>query len=523
MVDGALAIMSKVDHLELRPTTSSRSAHQLPGDTVIHKPSGSELEPRQQHRRKGANGNLHRRRRPGVATDLRENLTTQEEHKAPNTAQEAPVTKPVEGPVPPPWSGSKLGVNGDPSIHVEVPRPDSSWGSAMLLSEMAIGSSGGRDNVITTDVVRERGILSGDSDAGVSSFLSMELENVSRGTTPSVDSGERPLNTETNDRGVILAVDTNGHLAAATTTVSGVVAATAVTQKRRKREEMRTAQYPDALATSEGRPIGDSVVADESCVEIDATKPQPQLYDIWIPQQSFHGKALASSKRWKGGPSTLAGGGKGAASPSAGAEISGLVGSNTPSHRYHHRCLPTNENNVQHAHHVDSVEGFAVDDKGILSPSVEGSPIVPNKSAAESFPFPPGAISAGVSRNTGDGGDSQGELERPDEDADSVASGLLLHLDAALAMDVREWLGDEHDDGFESGGDVAVFDYAKKFSWQTVAAEVSAEVGDARAKDEDTEKEFEVRVEVDKGRRIRGVFFVQHVLSDLGIAQGRIC
>lgn len=345
--------MTKVDQLEARPAACVPiSPRRSPADprprddnskTRQLRDSANEIDDRQHQRRRGRPHDSSSR------TKIRSNAgakTAAPPNDRVPTTEQAPETKPVEGPVPPPWSGSTFrgasctdnddrhsdsgggsgSGNGSSADEVELRFVSSSglheaWGSKTMTIfaqeeggqyRTKVGGDGGGGDVKS---VLGDGEGEGDGDDGSggcsSSFLSFGLEDSSWVTFPG-DIGEERLSCENNEE--ILAemeVETPAKRGPARPSARGrarvvkleaAAAAGGVNRCGGIGEGVsRVSANPDSpkYPRQQRSSTIDIALAEPHHIdqlELDIPKPCPEMYDIWIPQHSFHGKAFTPSR-----------------------------------------------------------------------------------------------------------------------------------------------------------------------------------------------------------------------------------
>lgn len=309
VIGGALAVMTKVDQMKIRqamPTLFNTSVTRLHSDDD----GCTENNRRKCH---------HRRRNRSTVQDLKDEGNTGPWDRVP-TAMDPPEIEPVEGPLPPPWSGSKVLAIGDDAKDggvddndnkIEFYFPESSagsheaWGSAMMvLSDVdAEGDECRRPSASALDILQDAAERCGDGDEVSSSLSSIALENGSWATLPGGSIEEYPSRTTTVNITPGVPVQTRGDRDYACVSVATEAALAGGVNEPRKWDEASLDLADPVVAVPEVRPQKSTIcigVCDEPQqlgFGLDLAKPQPELYDIWIPQQHFRGKALTQSFR----------------------------------------------------------------------------------------------------------------------------------------------------------------------------------------------------------------------------------
>lgn len=364
------------------------------------------------------------------------------------SAEKAPTTRPVKGPAPPPWSGSKSAdrrgpLKGEAAEHDDT---TTNWGSTSARNDAA--ANGG--------VASSRE----DDDADdPSCFVSVAVEG---GSWSASDEGnEDPLQPRW-----------------ATNTAAGVVEPVAT-----KPAALEASKYYWKMG---GSCVQSSVVAEEEPVsatvadevtDIQLRKSQPQLCNVWIPQQRFQGKALIAPKQRKDAEPADS-------MPAVVAIVSKkgkpAVGSTPPGHRVQ-RNSPLRRNTVHSGHDPEQIADEA-----------------PTRPTAV-FPSPASIKSGGsvahvalpVVLLTNDDGDTELDAAKAntdvgDGDADS-APGPLLDAGKGESVYGRREDGKEY------------FDYAKRFSWQNAAGFVAQADDGARPEEQRSEQQDGELVDVQVG------------------------
>lgn len=278
LVDGALAVISKVDQLEPRLrvhaiTPCSWRVTNSPEKAGEGCQQGSEFQ--------------------DAASHLQPLCVPYDRQR---TAQEAPSTSPVEGPDPPPWSGSKFRSPRKPYGKGEAAKPLRSvthWGSEMM---RCCGAD--RDSIegFARNVRKDDSRISLGYDVDDASlFLSYRV-----GSGPLAVSDD-----EKNEEPSPFGVDE------ASATASEIVVLHATTTLLPRKEEGPHRKRGRAPANSTGavtepnallQPTTTISPGKGNAQEQQASfyrGPQPEAYSTWIPQHIFHGKALVPCKRWR--------------------------------------------------------------------------------------------------------------------------------------------------------------------------------------------------------------------------------
>lgn len=292
------------------------------------------------------------------------------------------------------------------------------------------------------------------------------------------------------------------------------------------------------------------LVIDDNNNGVSTRKPQPELYDVWIPHHFFQGKALPTLKRVREGlelqPQPLSGSktqavvdnksGGGAAiaatTPSQGFNSVSGDCHHPVRHQQQHKQLPAAGARCA-VHYVSGPEDFVKDDSAPSPPAstkVE-APSAGTTLAQAAYSIKPTVSFAGEDVNNGATGGTAGVAEvfhlegghrdvgmmsrksgrgddNDDDDRGGTACGLLYDDPHAGPLDSDTtavnlegnrstfgWKdeGEEREQDKEEEEDDEYFDYAKRFSWQT-AAEVVKEA----------EAEAEVRANERRRRRADG-------------------
>lgn len=314
-------MMSKVDQMESRPAMPTRSQRAL---THPHSDDDACTENNRRHHRR------HRRRRSnkGSPDDNLNSCTrgsdansdTEPWDRAP-TAMNPPEIKPVKGPLPPSWSGSKLlavradgdaGLGEDENDHTlalafSAPSAAShgAWGSTiMVLSDVEFENDERRRRAGAVDDLQGAAEGHGDRDEVSSSFSSLVLENDSWATLPGESNDEYPPWTTPANITSEVPVQTRGEREQHACFSVETEAAVAGRVYERRKGKDATSDLADPVVAVTKRRQKKSNICVGVCDEpqqlgfgLDLPKPQPELYDIWIPQQHFQGKALTPSFR----------------------------------------------------------------------------------------------------------------------------------------------------------------------------------------------------------------------------------
>lgn len=427
----------------------------------------------------------------------------------PRSAQKTPQTKPVEGPDPRPWTGSKLkGLQSPSSAGDDHNATD--WGSQIMRaadtdfascsgSSSNGGCTGGMDG--DKDVGPDR---KGD-DGSASSFLSLALG--SRSWSVSDDERDRDTydkdaerasrrwdrkkSSRTNVGGY--KVGHRGHMQAEVAPSSHVTATIPTLQDRVMHRHVgdktgwthphygNIARSGTSLMDNElqllqidqGPPLAaaamattPSVCGDEATAlrmkdgDLTATprKPEPDLYDFWIPQRKFQGKALATSKRWRRGTDPPESSRSPAAETTGRTSVAGVKA-----------CLPVATFLPPQTNTGDSSnrQGAAVSGDFGLAVAAAAAVAATDEEVAAS-PGPP-SPSQPLRHENDELNSEAGESWNPD----------TLVTDRALVSGNEEgWDGGANDEekeqiGMWESGVQKHFDYAKRFSWKAAAVAVA--------------------------------------------------
>ncbi|CAM9713559.1 unnamed protein product [Ectocarpus fasciculatus] len=501
------------------------------------------------------------------------------------TAQESPVTKPVEGPEPPPWSESRAGLLCEPSEgasaaaslasicaeHGGSPTATNSedWGSAVGM----VPENSNSCSIATTSGGRARPSFGSrgedgdedDSSAFALSFVSApwavsDDEGGDQGPResrcrlwaneimlPSTAAGAKNANAvQAARRLASLQGSKRGRRGRARKTRvrasgSGGSGNRSVESMGKPKSKVDSILQQDGGENRRGREVGTTrppIAIDNSNDNVTTApfKPQPELYDVWIARDFFHGKGLPTGKRVRGGsePRAPPTGLKAAAAADQGNVD---IPTRTPASQATKRASEDREEPLGHPeqHHkrpaaaapsagklcavryVGGPEDFtaettsgAVTRAGAMSPQAAGrwragalsgpeATNVPAETAAvtgvglESGRFDNDGIEQ---RFDGRGGGGGGDDDAGDADGDDRhGNGPVLGREAEEILDVSgdivAWQAEEEEEeekeavegryGMEEE-DEEYFDYAKRFSWQTAAEVVKEAEAEAEAR-----------------------------------------
>lgn len=354
LVRGELSVLTKVEQLE--PPTNPSCRSQESSEINVFSCSPLDNCGRRSSRKKRQRGSKSLRSFSASCSPY---------DRLPLSAPKAPVTRPVEAPEPPPWSGSKVTTSIRPFPRLVTATHGDLKDSRKIICGPEIGSP--REH---------RGFCSNYQEM-------IESENPSRDV-------DRGLRTE------VLLVDC------------------------------------DARGKEAGR--------DDISGCLIESLPQPALYDVWIPRQSFQGKSLMQPKRWRRADRTAAG----SISSSAGAAT------NKRSYILHTRRKLTEDG--QHASLVIPRAPFRVEN-GNMGTLVEKEPSI--------------AAEVSTTRNMGY------TCEEAEFDCGRRSNPYFSGGMPRKAL--TGWLA----------GDKG-FDYAKHFSWWTLANELQSPVNASVDGEEET-------------------------------------
>lgn len=442
-----------------------------------------------------------------------------------STAEKPPVTKPVEGPEPPAWLESRLGLLRDPS---EGGGPSaaslasvgachggsttaSEWTSpGLLVLDSKSCSTAGSGGGVLTDGDDE-------SSAFALSFTSARWavsdDEGSEGAQASnlwliKGAGERQAAKARLKPGVRKKARHRGRKRGRVHDRSGggggkVTAAPAAKPFSKADVSPPQGSQRERERNMAQRPIDDDINSSGSGIR----KPQPELYDVWVPHHFFQGKGLSTLKRVKGvvEPQPPRSPRPRATQAAASSDIEGDNPSAKPPNqgvdslsrdRHRHAYSPRRQ------HKQTPATDFFV--KG------DASPPPPHVSARAG---PPGA----------------------EKEADLEAKHLIVGCDDDDDRDGRLWSNDTRGgksalvgDAAEDGGSIAgwqeqegleqeldddeYFDYAKRFSWQMAAEAVKQAEADAEARSRE-ERRTRQRGSGDERQdggvsEVRGAFFL---------------
>lgn len=411
LVGGTLSIMTKVDPMEPRPGM----AYVSPGSWLL------DTSPRHD---KGARGSDR-------ALRVKDHYSPY--NRAPHSAQEAPATKPVEAPEPPPWSGSKIMNQQDLSekIHAgagEEQKGPTVWGSRLIClpeADLAGDKGGERPRFSGTD---QEEADAEDTSSCLSPWAVCDDDSEDDSRRWGFATGAPPATTTVGaldrlDR--LSRRDWNTEASGPRSTMTGPSGGGGGSPKRWRLSA--TAAF-DEVAHLE----------DTSRV---CYKPQPELYDIWIPQQSFQGKALAPSKQWRG--------------VHRAADLAAPTSTQIQKRSKSEEC-PPETNTTRHAQGSSPVTGPNSVDNGVKSFGEEKH-LADDPSQPSSF--------APSRRRT-----SELSVTCAEVDPKAVSTEEVARNRESDGIDgVRE--GEEEDE---------YFDYATRFSWHAAAAAWDSEAASAR-------------------------------------------
>ncbi|CBN79307.1 hypothetical protein Esi_0197_0033 [Ectocarpus siliculosus] len=498
------------------------------------------------------------------------------------TAQEPPVTKPVEGPDPPPWSESKLGLLCEPSEGASTTASLASigaehggsstatspedWGNAVDMvpetnnsccSVTTNTSRGGRTGP-SFESKREEDDDEDDSSAFALSFVSApwavsDDEGSEQGPQarqtrcrlraneimlPSTAAGAK--NTEAVQAARRLAAlqgakrGRRGRARQTRMRVRGGGGHCIVESPAKLNSKVVSILQEDGGENRRGREVGitrSPIAIDSSNDNVSTSpfKPQPELYDVWIARDFFHGKGLPTGKRVRGeseprppkGLKAAAAADRGSVdiptiTPASQAAKRASEDREPPSHPEQHHTRPAaaaaSAGKRCAVRYVGGPEDFTGGTAsgaetregvraGARSPQVAGKWRAGACLRLEAARVP-GATAAvtGVGLETtrvdndriepslnGDGGGDAGDAD----DHDGHGNGPVLGREAEEIVDVSgdivAWQAEEDEeevDGREGmeDEDEEYFDYAKRFSWQTAAEVVKEAEAEAQAR-----------------------------------------
>lgn len=487
LVDGALAIMSKVDLLDHRPARSPLSPESWPL-------SPEKAAERRRHRRR-------RRTQRSLETLLDGDPSCTPYDRVPLTAEEPPATKPIEAPQPPPWSGSKImggasrcsiGVPGGVAITVAERKiaGSNAWGSEIMMnSEADRGNADDKDNDDDDDVnncsSNRRSESDGFTSYDASSLPSLAIES-SPWTVSHVDEDED----EERCDGPRWATKTAAGVLE--TPVTELIPLEAETHHRKQGGHAQNGGKPStpSRATTSAKvsltaaSLGKEHDMQDGCLADHNSHPQPELYDVWIPQQYFQGKALTPSKRWRDtepGESMLAvklsevvcvgskprrsGPGQCKASP-----LAGSIPTAPPSMKRCQEEMFVVEDTVGRG----SSPSFQQPSPAIVTGNLPGEQTVVVSRGRRVSSTVSCVKNGGVSELEAANGDGHGS-----KSTTLIVDNPLLHPDGIMGARSEEEERKEEQEGSidrwqEEDEDDEYFDYAKTFSWRA-AAEVAAE------------------------------------------------
>lgn len=478
--------MSKVDQLDHRPAMSPLSQDCWP----------LSLENAAQRRR-------HRRRRrtqKSLETPLDEETPYAAYDRIPRTAEEPPATKPIEAPQPPPWSGSKMMgascgsacVEGGEAVTAELNSAGPNvWGSEIMMHSKAdrghtANNTNDDDDDSHRNYNRRNCVMIGEaeyrsarhycgsgSDGATGddafSFPSLAIE-----TDPWTVSGSDEDGDDNRFEEPRWATEIATDIPA--TPIPELAILEAERHHRKKGSHARdceimnsplfttTAGKVSLAAASPGE--GHDTRDVDHCLTNHSNRPQPELYDVWIPQQYFRGKALTPSKRWRDtepGESMPAG-------KASGAACVPQRQTSPPARRI--PTIPVVRNCQAEMFAIEDAVGRGASCSFQFSPSALGTRTMPGERAVPRGHRVPSPVPCGKS-------DGASEFEAADGDRNGPNSTTLIVDKPLLHPDGIMGVGgagggcfgrlQEEDDG------EGYFDYAKAFSWRT-AAEVVAEV-----------------------------------------------
>lgn len=331
MVGGELGVMSKVEPLGRRPVSpelrrvaaSSADASAVVADYADH--THEEQLPLSSP--PGSSSNLAKDR-PGSTNSARKRRGQL------FTAAKPPVTRPVEGPEPPAWSESRSGLlsDGGGASVVELALVVAEDGVSTTLVGQRGGCARGSDSSSTTSVTGSGGLRSMEGSEDDSSAFALSFVSAPWAASGDECSEQGPLQTSIHQ----------GSRETGRRKGSKVMPAArkaAALKKARHRGRGRRKTRARGSDSGGGGGSGSQVVAliEKSVSEADAPfrekegeegetggererdsiqqptvidnnsakatsnrKPQPELYDVWIPQHFFKGKGLPTPKRVSG-------------------------------------------------------------------------------------------------------------------------------------------------------------------------------------------------------------------------------
>lgn len=456
------------------------------------------------------------------------------------TATKPPVTKPVERPEPPAWSSSRYGVLFEPTEG----GTDSSMVPLLSASTRHEGSTtvseGGSANVQVFDTRSCSTTISGGDLWGGSCKQQDEGENDSSSFASSfVSSSWLVSDEECSDTGQPSPSQSLLVNEAITTPKAAVLARARYRRRGRGRNRARGGGDGKNNATATAREVPRAEVSprerrgrqitqqphvfDDSNKSVSGRKPQPELYDIWIPQHVFQGKALPTPKRAREAsdlqpPPVVGSKTQATVNNQSGGRAARTAapnqGINPVSGNCHHSTRPQQQHKQLSAvrkrctvHYVSGPEDFVKDDAAPLpvastraeEPSTNMTSTRANYSGRPTVFFAEEDTTGWNTRETGGKTDVAHLHDGNGDDQGRTAGGFLYdgardgrtHVasDAAAAIldgitSTSGWLGEEEEKEEERDNeeeDEEYFDYAKRFSWQTAAevvkeAEAEAEI-----------------------------------------------
>ncbi len=419
------------------------------------------------------------------------------------TAENPPATKPVEGPEPPAWLGSRLGLLSEAS-------EGGGKSATSLASARALHGGSSSASEWTSSSVQ---VL--DNDSGYSTTSSCGGLSASSHFPAGGGAGE-----DDSSAFALSFASAPWRAAASSAAADGSSAARKKARHRRRKRGRAQARGKKGSSTPATHCTLENVVpagqggrrgrvgrgaAHRAVDDVDprgsggGQGPQPELYDVWIPQQSFQGKGLPTLKRVMGGrvkvqprpPSrsktrqtAVDGASGGDKTRSENPPKQGVNSSSKCEHNMQTRCA---------VRYVGGPEDLQAGDAVVplSSPSARAGPAGVRNTPAQAVPC------TGVTGGSPEVQEGKGRVLKGYDDNERGDS--MTMLDGAATDDVEMdgsiagWpQGSE--EGEEGGvveqkerGDTEYFDYAKRFSWQTAAEVVELAEAEAGARWEETQ------------------------------------
>lgn len=352
LVGGELGVVSKVDPLGPRPTSLELwRVAAMPTGTGFKRrllqrptretqsgsktPATAEADATDAHGVDAtvrAEGSLHSTRLNNINTETRllgSRSSTRNRRGELFTAENPPVTKPVEGPEPPAWLESRSGLlcepseGGGPSAASLASVGACHGGSTPASEWTSPGVQVFDTNSCSTTGSGGGGVL-GDGDDESSAFA---LSFTSVPWEVSDDEGSEGPQSASVSLGASNLRPTKGagerQAVKAVRATPKPAARKKARYRRRKRGRLQArsggggveitaapvaqpfsktdVSPPDRSRREEGGDMAQQPIKDNINSGNDIGKPQPELYDVWIPQRFFQGKGLPTLKRVRGG------------------------------------------------------------------------------------------------------------------------------------------------------------------------------------------------------------------------------